>query len=333
MQPFTFILDSLLVFEQFRVQYIYISIVCVLFIVGFFNNLCSFITFKRPKPRAFAVGSCLLIVTILNQCALLFLLIKFLHIFMGSSSGWTSDLPCKIISYLLAVFTRSTYWLTSWITVVRLLMIIFPTMKAIREPRVAIWSSVAISLSLLVMHIHEILFSRSIRLPESMASQCVIDFGHRSMVTEYNRISSILHHVIPFLIQVISITLLIVLAAHQRAKTVTTNVTFSQILIKQFKTLKELYVTPGIIVLSALPQTVVAFGLTCKQLNYWQRHILLITYLLSYAPQVLGFVLYVLPSSTYKKEFKGTILGNQLMRCLFKSRASANRGFSGLLEQ
>ena len=31
------------------------------------------------------------------------------------------------------------------------------------------------------------------------------------------------------------------------------------------------------------------------------------TFLLSYAPQVLGFILYVLPSSAYKKEFMETI--------------------------
>jgi hypothetical protein len=187
---------------------------------------------------------------------------------MGSSSGWTSDIPCKIISYLLAVFTRSTYWLTSRIIVIRLLMVIFPTMKATREPRVAIWWSIVISVSLLLMHIHEIILSRSIRQPESMASQCVIDFGHRSIVTEYNRISSILHHLIAFLIQFVSITLIIILAARKRAKTVvTTNVTFTQMLMKQFKTLRELYETPDIIVLSALPQTIVAFGLTYKQLN------------------------------------------------------------------
>lgn len=44
------------------------------------------------------------------------------------------------------------------------------------------------------------------------------------------------------------------------------------------------------------------------QLTIWHRHILLIAYLLFYAPQILGFVLYVFPSSIYKKEFGETSL-------------------------
>ena len=60
--------------------------------------------------------------------------------------------------------------------------------------------------------------------------------------------------------------------------------TFGQVLKKQFDTQKELYVTPTIIALSALPQTILTFSLACTILADWQRHTLLVAYLFSYTP-------------------------------------------------
>jgi hypothetical protein len=109
-----------------------------------------------------------------------------------------------------------------------------------------------------------------------------------------------------YLFQIIAITPLIVFAARSRTKTTGGKINFHQVLIKQFQTQKELYITPIIIILSALPQTILTFSLACTELNIWQRHTLIIAYLLSYTPQILGFILYVLPSTTYKKEFSET---------------------------
>ncbi|CAF4825178.1 unnamed protein product, partial [Rotaria socialis] len=44
-----------------------------------------------------------------------------------------------------------------------------------------------------------------------------------------------------------------------------------------------------------------ALQTACKQLKDWQRHALLCAYLISYRPQVLGFIL-------YKKEFNQTFI-------------------------
>jgi hypothetical protein len=113
---------------------------------------------------------------------------------------------------------------------------------------------------------------------------------------------------------VISITVLIVLAARSRVKVAGKKMTFGQVLKKQFQTQKELYTTPTIIVLSALPQAILTFSFACTQMADWQRHTLLGSYLLSYAPQVLGFLLYVIPSTGYKKEFSETSLSQTLFK-------------------
>jgi hypothetical protein len=89
------------------------------------------------------------------------------------------------------------------------------------------------------------------------------------------------------------------------------------------KTKKEQYITPIIIVISSLPQIILSFSYTCTELKQsWQRYTLLITYFLSYLPQSLGFILYVLPSTTYSEEFRQTPIGKRIMR---RQRAVATR--------
>ncbi len=86
----------------------------------------------------------------------------------------------------------------------------------------------------------------------------------------------------------------------------------------QFENQKELYITPIIIILSVLLQVVATFSLACKHLTEGQRHMLLCAYLLSYAPQVLGFILYILPSTSYRKEFSETLMSKKLFKWMFK---------------
>jgi hypothetical protein len=189
-------------------------------------------------------------------------------------------------------------------------MILFPTLSYLKNPRVAIGMSVFTSIILFVMHLHEVIGYTIIQQRSTSSSICVPNFD-TNLVYTYNRISTLIHYLIPFFIQVLCITFLIAVAARSRVKAIGYRMSFGEVLKKQFKTHKELYVTPTIIVLSALPQAIFTFSFACTQLSDWQRHTLLGSYLLSYAPQVLGFILYVLPSTSYKKEFYEIFLGKK----------------------
>ena len=306
MQAFGFTLDSLLVESSKKVEIIYVSIVCVVFLIGLFNNMCSFITFKQPTPRKFGVGYYLLIVSCVDQIALFCLLFKFIAIMTELIDVGS----CKAMSYLLSVMTRSTYWLTSWITMDRLLMILFPTSSFLKNPRVSIGISLFTSTVVFGMHAHEIVYYTIIQHFSTGSSICVMNLETK-LISNYNRISTLVHYFIPFFVQAICITLLIVLVARSRVKTMRHKMTFGEVLKKQFETQKELYVTPTIIILSALPQAILTFSFACSELKDWQRHTLLGSYLFSYAPQVLGFLVYVLPSTSYKKEFYETFVGKK----------------------
>jgi hypothetical protein len=264
LQAFDFTLDSLLVGYSRKVKITYVFLACLLFIIGLFNNICSFATFKRVAPRKFGVGNYLFIVTCLNQIALFCLLFKFIQI----TVGFAGVESCRSMSYLFSVFTRSTYWLTSWISVERLGLILFPTSSSLKNPRLAIGMSITTLIILVAMHVHEIIDYTSISDPSTGSPICVPNFD-RALVSTYNRISTAIHHLVPFCVQVILITFLIIMAARSRVKTVEHKMTYGQVLKNQFRTQKELYVMPAIIVLSALPQAILTFSFACIQLTDW----------------------------------------------------------------
>jgi hypothetical protein len=323
----SFTLDSLIVKDILNNRQVssgvYITVALLIFLFGFFNNLCSFLTFTRPKPRTFGVGNYLLIVSIVDQCSLLLLLLKIFHIIFGNNGTLFyyenfNFYSCKIVSYLLSVFTRITYWLTSFITMERLCIVLFPTSTILKRPHLALGWSIFVILTIFAMHAHEVLHYTTIVDPSYTSANvtlCVTNYV-QSFVSTYNRINVLIHYYIPFLIQVISVTVLIVQIAIIRARTSgSSQQTFADILKKQIKTQKEHYVTPIIIVFSSLPQSILSFSYACTELKQpWQRYTLITTYFLSYLPQMLGFILYVLPSTTFSEEFRQTIVGKRLLR-------------------
>jgi len=196
-----------------------------------------------------------------------------------------------------------------------------PTSRALKNSCLAIGVGVGTLIIVLGMHVHEIIYYTVIQDISTGLSICVSNFNIAS-ISNYNRISTLIHYLFPFCVQVASITLMIVLVARSRVKTVGKKMTFHQVLKKQFQTQKELYVTPVVIVLSALPQTILTFSFACTQLTNWQRHIFLGAYLLSYSPQVLSFFFHVLPSTSFKKEFGETAVGKKLSNWMLSKKVA-----------
>jgi hypothetical protein len=216
-----------------------------------------------------------------------------------------NDISCKIISYMLSVSIRCSFWLTSWIAIERVSYVLFPYVTLLKKPRVASIITFSTLLIIGVMDVHELIFYRK-TIDSNGQSACAVNFPLKFRT--YDRISVLIHYIIPFCIQILSITLLIILAARSRSRASNNRDTFIGYLKQQFKSQKELYITPSVIILSGLPQTIFSFSFSCLVLVSWQQHALLIAYFLSFAPQLLGFVLFVLPSTNYMKEFRATNL-------------------------
>ena len=309
LQPFGFTLDLLIASDTMTIKCLYNIIVFIIVIFGAFNNFCSFLTFKRPRPRRNSVGIYLLQISILNQLTLFCLMCNFIHILLASFD-YVNDISCKIINYILFVLTRSAYWLSSWVTIDGLAMVLFPTVKSWKDPRLAIKKSLITFSILFGLHIHDLFYYVSIKQIDMQTTVCVTNFN-RMFFSTYDRINSIINSTVPCIIQVISISLIIVRLTRSRANIGQKQLMYKQILREQFKKQKELFIIPITIIFSSLPQVILAFILACTQMSSFQRHIFLISYLFSYIPHTLGFILYVLPSHTFKKEFSQTSLAKR----------------------
>jgi hypothetical protein len=214
--------------------------------------------------------------------------------------------------------TRITYWLTSLVTIERLGMVLFPTSITLKKPKLAFGLSIFTILTVGGMHVHEILYYTTIVDPSYTlvnVTICVTNYN-QTLIFTYNRVNVLVHYFAPFLIQVISITVLLVQTARSRARTSgSKQQTFVHLFKNQLKTQKELYIIPMIIVLSSLPQIILSFSYACSELKQsWQRYTLLTAYFLSYLPQILGFLLYILPSTIFKEEFQQTMIGKRLIK-------------------
>jgi hypothetical protein len=200
----------------------------------------------------------------------------------------------------------------------RLCMVLFPTSVTLKNPRVSLGMTIFAILAVSGMHIHEVLhYTTIVDLSYTAVNitLCVTSYTH-SFVSVYNRVNVLVHYFVPFLIQVISITIIVIQTAFSRARTSDSRrQTFGELFKKQFRSQKEQYVTPMIIVFSALPQAILSFTYACSELKQlWQRYTLLTAYFLSYLPQMLGFIVHVLPSTTFATEFRQTIVGKNLRR-------------------
>jgi hypothetical protein len=92
-EALSFSLDSLIAENRRTIQLLYLTLTTVMFFVGAMTNYASFITFKRPTLRKFGVCNYLFILSLINQCSLLSLLLKIIYIPIGSSS----DISCKFL--------------------------------------------------------------------------------------------------------------------------------------------------------------------------------------------------------------------------------------------
>lgn len=317
---FTFNIDSLIIRDSQVVQIIYITLLSVIFLIGFTTNLFSSVTFMRPNPRKIGVGNYLLLVALISKVSLLCLWLKTIHIYLAPSTLLSNrpnmnNFLCKVLSYLLSVSTRCNYWLLSWITLERLAVIVFPLMETLKKPRTALVISVITILVNVLIHMHE-LFIATINRNLDGHIFCSTDYSRKKFVSLFDRYLAFVHIFIPFTIQVVSITLIIILTARRRVKIIERKSKFRHVFKKQFLKQKELYVTPITTIFVALPRIVSAITFQCKDPMPWQRYVLLGSYLSSYIPQLLGFIIHVLPSTVYKEELFRTRFGKMLSRKL-----------------
>lgn len=294
----------------------YIFLPVFLFIYGIVNNLFSFVTFRRPKPRLNGVAHYLFMGSIVSQFSLLFLIMKIIYILIGIRGIFSHAMPslilCKILSFSLSSSTRIYYWLTSFVTMERLYVTKYPKGMWFKQPKIAKRIIFLIFLFTLTSHIHELIQYTIVDNHTYIDNEtwCVTQYSESLKI--YNQTNTFIHYVIPFITNFICTIYLTILIVRSRAS-IDKKKTRSQIFYEHIKKKKEIFVPTIMIILSALPQFIISFSLACTDLDTrWERYLLIIAFFFSYTPQILTFHLYVQPSTFFLTEFYSTNMGSSL---------------------
>lgn len=216
---FAFTLDQLFVTDltasdsniQERTFYLLIIAPLILFLCGMLNNLCCYVTFRRRKCLRNGIGQYLLFMSVVNGINLGVLTARLIHISLHITnlrSDVTLDkIFCKLLSYLLNCTSRTTYYVASLIALERLYITLFLNGRWLKKPHVARRLIAFVIITVFGTGTYEFLFVSSHHVANGeYAALCVIDFPTRNRSTWIliHQIMSIIHTLLPLLINICS---------------------------------------------------------------------------------------------------------------------------------
>jgi hypothetical protein len=107
------------------------------------------------------------------------------------------------------------------------------------------------------------------------------------------------------MINLISTIILITKVSRQQAN-IHTQRAYKEILIEQLKQNKHLLTAPIVLVILALPRLIITFVSKCMESSN-DAWLFLVGYFISFIPPILTFIVFILPSKFYKKEFRKSV--------------------------
>ena len=181
----------------------------LVFLVGLLNNICCFVTFRRPRCLRNGTGHYLYAMSICNQLTLAFLALRLIHLTLNISSRHppsTLDSGlCKTSKYLVNVFTRLTYWLGSLVAIERVYLALFVNGQWLKKPQIARRIIALTVVIILTVSAYQLPFVQSkISSDDGKNAMCIITFPHDSPLWEtLHGAMTVIDSVGPFLINLV----------------------------------------------------------------------------------------------------------------------------------
>lgn len=294
--------------QQTMAVKISIAVTMIIFVLGLINGIVSIITFQSVQVRTVGCGLYLLVSSIMSLLTTIIFSLKFWHVLLVQKGAITNRIylegSCYIFDVLLQVFINSIEWLNAVVIVERA----FATMKGVhfnkeKTKRVAkIVIPVLISFISLT-YIHDPLHRHVIDDTEEERTWCIALYSDK--IKLFDSIIKMFHFLAPFLLNFCSAAIIIITISRNRS-VIKKQTTFIKHLHEQFREHRHLLISPILLIILNLPRIIIGFTSGCMKSarNPW---IFLIGYFISFISSFLTFIIFVVPSQTYRKEFDGAI--------------------------
>ena len=284
------------------------ALTIIMFAVGLINNVVSIITFQSKDSRKVGCGMYLLALSITSLLALIMLTIKFWFVILTQINTNVNRSVlhggCISIEPLLKLMLYTSNWLNACVAIERVVTLFKGvSFNQSKSKRIARWIILFLPAFIMGTIIHEPLYRDLFDDKEEHRIWCVPYYSHSVQV--YNTFILVFHFAIPFSCNFLSGVFIIISAARHRSKARTER-TYKQHLREQLKEHKQLLISPLILVVLSLPQAVISALPGCVKSSR-NPSLYLSGYFISFIPSVIVFVIFVLPSDFYKKEFKNSL--------------------------
>lgn len=122
----------------------------------------------------------------------------------------------------------------------------------------------------------------------------------------YSAFISMFNPLASFTLNIVSAIIIIVMTARRRRTVLRTHEAYRKIFYEQFQQHKHLLTGPVILIVLAIPRLIISFAGSCMK-STRDSWLFLFGYFISIVPSTVTFLIFVLPSSSYKEVFRTTV--------------------------
>ena len=281
-----------------------VTVTIFLFIVGVINSILSIITFLRQKSQEVGCGIYLLASSITSLLTMILLTLKFFFLFFSHQDfvGQQHVLKgnCFGIEPLLKGFLYLDSWLNACVAIERTITVLQGiTFNKNRSRKVAKWTTILLFFIIAGLFFPQLFHLHLFHDQAEERSWCVIRYEPWLQI--YSSTLIFFHYFVPLTINLLSILLIIIVTTRQRIL-LQPNLSFWFHLRSRIKKHKHVLISSTLIICLTLPHLIISIILDCQK----SSHLLwfyLIGYFLSFCPAAFMFIIFVLPSPLYRKEF------------------------------
>ena len=284
--------------QLFAVKFCVIFTV-IMFLVGMVNGIVSSLVFKSKEAQKIGCGLYLFTTSLFSIVIVIILTLKITFLLLAQMTYITNvtflHIQCRTIDYILRTCLSFTDWLSACVAIERVFIVLKKTnFDTTRSKQIAKYVIIFLFIANAISNVYEAIFRRIIIDDGDNEERiwCVVSYP--LSVQRYSVIIQFIHFLTPFICNILSA--LIVLQKITRGAD-------KKLVRKQLKQHKHLVISPIILVLLASPRLVISLVLDCMKAdrNPW---IFLAGYFISFIPSLLIFVVFILPSTIYKNEWK-----------------------------
>jgi hypothetical protein len=297
--------------QPFIVQ-LSLALTIIFIVAGLINGILSMITFKNKPVREVGCGLYLLGSSITTLLATVIFGLKFSILILAQmipiSNRSFLQVQCISIDFLLRICLNIDQWLNACVAMERA----YTAMKSTQFQKKKSKQTAKLVIVILVVviigtSIHDPISRRLIDEQNDDTDEkriwCIVTYPYSLQI--YNTIVHMIHFFGPFLINLISAVILITKKSHQQA-TVHTDRTYKELLREQCRQHNYLFTAPVLLVILAVPRIIITFASKCMK-SAGDSWLYLVGYFISFIPAMLTFIVFILPSKFYRKEFQKSL--------------------------